>query len=73
MISLLPSSVPDVDLDLAAPSQLNRLAQAARIDGAYLFVIEIPLAETEGQGGLPHTGFDRSLGKSTYLHRGRRF
>ena len=58
MISLLASSVPNVDLDLAAPSHLNRLTQAARVDGTYLFVVKITLAETEGQGGLSHTGFN---------------
>jgi hypothetical protein len=58
MISLLAGGVPDVDLDLAAPSHLDRLAQAARIDGANLFVVEIALAETEGQGGLTHTSFN---------------
>jgi hypothetical protein len=58
MISLLAGGVPDVDLDLAAPSHLDRLAQAARIDGANLLVVKIPLAETEGQGGLTHTGFN---------------
>ena len=73
MISLLASGVPNVDLDLAAPSHLNRLAQAARIDCTYLFVVEITLAETEGQGGLPHTRFNQLLRNSTYLHRARRF
>ena len=58
MISLLAGGVPDVDLDLAAPSHLDRLAQAARIDGANLFVVEIALAETEGQRCLTHTGFN---------------
>ena len=58
MISLLAGGVPDVDLDLAAPSHLDRLAQTARIDRANLFVIEIPLAETEGQGCLTHTSFN---------------
>ena len=58
MISLLAGGVPDVDLDLAAPSHLDCLAQAARIDGANLFVVEISLAETEGQRGLTHTGFN---------------
>ena len=58
MISLLAGGVPDVDLDLAAPSHLDRLAQAARINRANLFVVKIALAETEGQRCLTHTGFN---------------
>ena len=58
MISLLAGGVPDVDLDLAAPSHLDRLAQTASINRANLLVVEIALAETEGQGGLTHTSFN---------------
>jgi len=69
MISLLTGGVPDVELDLSAPSDLNSLTKTARIDGTYLLIIEVALAETQCQRGLPHTGYKMLCIIRAYPHR----
>lgn len=49
MISLLASGVPYVELDLASPSDLDRLTETARINCTDLLVVEVPLAKSERQ------------------------
>ena len=59
MISLLPSGVPNVELDLAAGADLDGLAQTTRVYRTDLLVVEVSLAETESQGGFTHTSYHK--------------
>ena len=57
MISLLAGGVPDVQLDFSPVSDLDSLAETARIYRTDLLVVEVSLAETESQRGLTHTSY----------------